>query len=763
MTLQRKGKQLTMEQLLADFRTQGSHLYKVKSPSKLLQRQFFLDSSNMVLYYTGSRRKGRKTDIPIAKIQEVREGEKDFSKKLNGVDKEMCFGLLLGGSHKVVYLMASHKELRDRWVRALRYAVQMEQLAEQRNEFDKQVRDVFNLADKNGDNALDMDEIMKLLKTLNADIKRKYVQEMFERADTNKTVGRGKPTLDREEFVRFYNMLTRRPELEEVFLKYSRGKGYMVVRDILAFLKEGQRMLDVDEEFCSGLVHHCEPDSACKRQGKLTMLGFKNFLMSEQQFLFNSEHSTVYQDMTRPMTHYFINSSHNTYLAEDQLRGPSRVEMYISALSKGCRCVELDCWDGPDNEPIIYHGYTLTSKILFKDVIKAVKEYGFKASPYPVILSLENHCSMEQQSVMAQHMDRILGDMIWAPDSELTATPTPESLKYKVIIKGKRLPPVKEGIDEDEVSDEDEAAESKNQMDGSNNNNNNNNNNKRRSAIQEANKADKAHKKIKLSPALSQLTSMKSVGFRTVDQAAASAGAFAVFSLGESKVEKLIATSALGLNVVTHKKLIRTYPAGSRTDSSNYNPVPAWNHGCQIVALNFQTGGEPMQLNHGRFRDNGGAGYVLKPNLLLADEMFGIVTGNMDRNLCKVLALTIISGIQIPKPNDSKKGEVIDPFIKIEVHGAPSDNAEYSSKVVTNNGFNPRWYETCTFTIRVPELALVRFVVKDEDPGLDDFVAYYCLPFSSMREGYRHFPLYNIHGHRISHSYIFVHVAISNI
>ncbi|PVD33253.1 hypothetical protein C0Q70_04505 [Pomacea canaliculata] len=572
-----------VEQLLADFRTQGSHLYKVKSPSKLLQRQFFLDSSNMVLYYTGSRRKGRKTDIPIAKIQEVREGEKDFSKKLNGVD----------------------------------------------------------------------------------------------RADTNKTVGRGKPTLDREEFVRFYNMLTRRPELEEVFLKYSRGKGYMVVRDILAFLKEGQRMLDVDEEFCSGLVHHCEPDSACKRQGKLTMLGFKNFLMSEQQFLFNSEHSTVYQDMTRPMTHYFINSSHNTYLAEDQLRGPSRVEMYISALSKGCRCVELDCWDGPDNEPIIYHGYTLTSKILFKDVIKAVKEYGFKASPYPVILSLENHCSMEQQSVMAQHMDRILGDMIWAPDSELTATPTPESLKYKVIIKGKRLPPVKEGIDEDEVSDEDEAAESKNQMD---------------------------------------------------------AGAFAVFSLGESKVEKLIATSALGLNVVTHKKLIRTYPAGSRTDSSNYNPVPAWNHGCQIVALNFQTGGEPMQLNHGRFRDNGGAGYVLKPNLLLADEMFGIVTGNMDRNLCKVLALTIISGIQIPKPNDSKKGEVIDPFIKIEVHGAPSDNAEYSSKVVTNNGFNPRWYETCTFTIRVPELALVRFVVKDEDPGLDDFVAYYCLPFSSMRE-----------------------------
>ena len=34
------------------------------------------------------------------------------------------------------------------------------------------------------------------------------------------------------------------------------------------------------------------------------------------------------------------------------------------------------------------------------------------------------------------------------------------------------------------------------------------------------------------------------------------------------------------------------------------------------MALNFQTGGEEMQLLHGRFLDNGNSGYVLKPQCL---------------------------------------------------------------------------------------------------------------------------------------------------
>ena len=54
-----------------------------------------------------------------------------------------------------------------------------------------------------------------------------------------------------------------------------------------------------------------------------------------------------------------------------------------------------------------------------------------------------------------------------------------------------------------------------------------------------------------------------------------------------------------------------------RTDSSNYNPVPFWLCGVQIAALNFQTGEKEMQINQAWFKQNGGCGYVLKPDFMV--------------------------------------------------------------------------------------------------------------------------------------------------
>ncbi|GFO41610.1 1-phosphatidylinositol 4,5-bisphosphate phosphodiesterase delta-4 [Plakobranchus ocellatus] len=622
------------------------------------------------------------------------------------------------------------------------------------------------MADKNGDGTLDFDEVLKLLKVLNADVKKKYAREMFDAADTNKN-GRGNNSvLDREEFVNFYHKLTKRVEVEEVFLRFSRGKGFMTLKDVLTFLREGQKMHDASTEDCRNILDHFETDKGLKLREHMSADAFRKLITSERQQLFNPAHKIVYQDMTRPMTHYFVDSSHNTYLAEDQLKGPSKVEMYIEALQKGCRCVELDCWDGSDGEPVIYHGHTLTSKIRFDDVIKAVNSYAFETSAYPVTLSLENHCSIEQQTVMARIMTSILGDKIWSPQEDPIHIPSPEELKFKIIIKGKKLPKAAEEVNDYDVSDEDEAADMPNNeaansssFDDNNSNNNNNNNQqseeKRKASIAEA-------KKIKLDRQLSVITSMKSVGLKSVENNPEPVQFFSVISIGESKAEKMVQSNPINLNTISQHRLIRTYPSGTRTDSSNYNPVPMWNHGCQIVALNYQTPGEAMQLNHGRFMDNGGSGYVLKPDFLISNEQFGLVTGSIKREAKKNLKITIISGFQIPKPNDSTKGEVIDPFVKVELHGVAADYNDFKTSVIENNGFNPRWYETCVFSISVPELAILRFTVIDQDRARDDFIGYYSLPVMSVQQGFRHFPLFDKHGNQFKQSLIFTHITLTD-
>lgn len=82
----------------------------------------------------------------------------------------------------------------------------------------------------------------------------------------------------------------------------------------------------VGSQHCSDIVPAIFP---AKLLNAMTFDGFLMYLGSAEGSIFNPQRRRVFQDMSQPLCHYFISSSHNTYLMEDQLRGQSSIEGYI--------------------------------------------------------------------------------------------------------------------------------------------------------------------------------------------------------------------------------------------------------------------------------------------------------------------------------------------------------------------------------------------------------------------------------------------------
>jgi hypothetical protein len=112
---------------------------------------------------------------------------------------------------------------------------------------------------------------------------------------------------------------------------------------------------------------------------------------------------------------------------------------------------------------------------------------------------------------------------------------------------------------------------------------------------------------------LDDLVTIKGKKLKSLQESSKSPQVELIHSLKESTMNKVIKKSPTHLLQYCNDKLIRVYPDNLRVDSSNYDPMPAWNYGSQLVALNYQTSDQPMWVNRGRFRDNGNCGYLLRP------------------------------------------------------------------------------------------------------------------------------------------------------
>jgi hypothetical protein len=701
----------------------------------------------------------------------------------------------------------------------------------------------FKEADKNGDNTLSLSEVRALVHRVNISIPARELKAKFSNYDADGSSG-----LNLDEFRRLFEELESLPDVADLY-HATRSDRFMTVADVRSFLAANGSG-DVSVADCVRLVMRHEGQLAeliesATRQlldaerppGELPLLSYKGFqrlLMDTSVNAAMPAHKAraVYMDMTLPLSSYFISSSHNTYLSGNQLSSESKPDAISRALRLGVRVVELDTYDGrnADEGPVVNHAHTLCSQTTFRECVAAIKAHAFTTSAYPVIITIENHCSVPFQAQQASMLRDAFGDTLftWSPGTGGWASgpmewTSPADLLGKVVIRDKPAKKAKKADKETQAERLARDLAKLSEIEG-------------RAAAPVAFEEAVAAEAIALhdTPAdgaglapvvdddedaheeddrdygdefgingdLLKLLYIKNVKLSRSKKGAPPSQAFvepafrSSSSISESKALRLSqpGAPAAALTQYTKRHLLRVYPAGARVDSSNYNPVPAWNSGCQIVALNFQTHSLPLWLNQGRFMDNGGCGYVLKPTSLRAGEgAAGVSTralvppsskrasaraapalasssspaspSSVELSLRDVggagatpaerpwdakpldtactLSVTVISGHYLPKPaTEGEKSEIIDPYVRVSVHGVSADNKTCSTRAVNDNGFNPHWHETFSFPLAAPNVALLSFVVMDKDVATaDDFIGQAVLPVSALARGLKVVPL----------------------
>lgn len=723
------------------------------------------------------------------------------------------------------------------------------------------------LADVDKDKKLSFDEIYRLMHKMNMAPRKQYALDLFTKFDSDRN-----GALDEEEFQKMMANVLNCSVCSDFFQKYrtlskSNGisaatdDGHMTLDGLRMFLAKEQKMSPPQiEQEISYMMEQQSPHTATRSNGDvvITNLGFFLYLSGERNSLMDPKKSLVFQDMNHPLTDYWINSSHNTYLEGDQLMGRSSVAQYIEVLMQGCRCVELDCWDGAEGEPIVYHGGTLTSRIKFKDIIVACKNFGFQTSPYPIILSFEMHCKAPQRIRIGQILHDVLGSSaMWVPNSNTTtAVPSPNELKYKFVIKAKvpstdafHLTPLQIPsfpLSNSNVSSSPKRSVPSNNLDVSVSapltmtqtrkalpaaqavtykvNIENNtlptdgidpstielfssiiitspsepevevressislHNNIQTEIAQGREKTTSTNniqpnivvidpKSVEEELCDEELDDIDDKSLSIYHSSVALNGlrldsnpvplgsgrsALDICSLSEAKVANLIANRGPELAAFHRQFLTRIYPHGLRIASGNYNPLPSWLTGAQVVALNFQDVSFATIVNKGLFSQNGGieGGYVLKPAMMTSGPILDFTSQLTPPEKQFNLRISILSGSQIPKLNG--KGEIVDPFVIVSVCGHQRDSREFKTHVIDDNGFNPVWKnQTFEFPISFPSLSLLVLEVRDSDALKTTRLAARCIPISTLRPGLRAVRLWDNKLRPLPWSHLLVNVEI---
>ncbi|TVY82950.1 1-phosphatidylinositol 4,5-bisphosphate phosphodiesterase [Lachnellula suecica] len=732
--------------------TQGTNMVKVtKKKKKLLT--FVLENESAKVSWDRNR---PSKSFYIDDIKDIRVGadarnyRQEFG--VSAADEPRFFSILYtlpdkskSKSQKVMHLIASDEHTFDLWTTTLDAISKHRQdlmaslssfhdkavRACWRSEMNKQYHDKPHSEDEE---EIDIVGVERLCRSLHIHGSSNYIRTKFDQADTSRT-GR----LNFAEFQEFVKLMKRRGDVRTIYreLASDHEKG-ITSQEFLNFLRSVQcEDVDADLAHWENVFAKFSRRSKSKDQAlqdtiegipRMNEAALTSYLIST--FNVPMEKLPAQFTLDQPLNEYFISSSHNTYLLGRQVAGQSSVEAYIFALNHGCRCVEVDCWNGSDGQPVVMHGRTLTSQVSFADVMSTISKYAFQKSPYPLIVSLEVHCNGVQQALMAQIIKDTCGSkLVTEPlDPSSEQLPSPTQLMHRILIKVKKprmfqenalvelpagrsrgssvnsplirpmqfdnstisaglLPPSpyqrstsimrsqykysgSEGPDSLSSSTSDSESLTEDII-----------------KAKESNRRNKTSNIIKVLGELGVYSAgLKFHGFDNPESKAYNH----VFSFMENTFDKNSKTPDDKRAITKHnmRYMMRVYPNGWRVASTNFDPLKYWRRGVQMVALNWQTYDLGMQINDAMFA--GGkdqSGYVHKPSELQEYKMIpneaGV--GHIKRERKNVnFSIDVISAQQLMRPKGLSPSRSVDPYVEVEVYHA--DDKEKENKGVVGEG-----------------------------------------------------------------------------